>query len=53
MISETIVLLRKESGYSQEKLAEKVGVSRQILSKWELGESLSDIVFIKPFGRNF
>lgn len=44
MISETIVLLRKKAGYSQEKLAEKVGVSRQTLSKWELGESLPDIV---------
>lgn len=44
MISETIVLLRKKLGYSQEILAEKVGVSRQTLSKWELGESLPDIV---------
>ncbi|EHJ52688.1 helix-turn-helix domain-containing protein [Streptococcus macacae] len=44
MISETILLLRKKLGYSQEKLAEKVGVSRQTLSKWELGESLPDIV---------
>lgn len=44
MISETILLLRKKLGYSQETLAEKVGVSRQTLSKWELGESLPDIV---------
>lgn len=44
MISETIALLRKKSGYSQEKLAEKVGVSRQTLSKWELGDSLPDII---------
>lgn len=44
MISETIALLRKKSGYSQEKLAEKVGVSRQTLSKWEFGDSLPDII---------
>ena len=44
MISKTIALLRKKSGYSQEKLAEKVGVSRQTLSKWELGDSLPDII---------
>lgn len=44
MISKTIALLRKKSGYSQEKLAEKVGISRQTLSKWELGDSLPDII---------
>lgn len=44
MISKTIALLRKKSGYSQEKFAEKVGVSRQTLSKWELGDSLPDII---------
>lgn len=53
MISETIALLRKKSGYSQEKLAEKVGVSRQTLSKWELGDSLPDIISSSLFGRNF
>lgn len=44
MISETILQLRKKLGYSQETLAEKLGVSRQTLSKWELGESLPDII---------
>ncbi len=29
--------LRKENGISQEKLAEKINVSRQAISKWELG----------------
>lgn len=30
-------------GFSQEELAEKIGVSRQTLSKYETGESLPDI----------
>lgn len=34
--------LRKENGLSQEQLAEKMGVSRQAVSKWELGESTPD-----------
>ncbi len=34
---------RKKSGLSQEAVAEKLGVSRQTISKWELGETLPDI----------
>lgn len=34
--------LRTRSGYSQEALAEKVNVSRQAISKWELGLTLPD-----------
>lgn len=34
--------LRKRNGYSQEALAEKMGVSRQAVSKWERGESTPD-----------
>ena len=30
-------------GFSQDELAEKIGVSRQTLSKYETGESLPDI----------
>jgi transcriptional regulator with XRE-family HTH domain len=33
---------RKEAGFSQEELAEKLDVSRQAVSKWECGESLPD-----------
>ena len=35
--------LRKKQNLSQEQLAEKVGVSRQTISKWELGETSPDI----------
>lgn len=34
--------LRKRNGYSQEAIAEKMGVSRQAVSKWERGESTPD-----------
>lgn len=34
---------RKKSGLSQEQVAEKLGVSRQTISKWELGETIPDI----------
>lgn len=35
--------LRKEAGYSQEQLAEMLGVSRQSVSKWESGQTNPDI----------
>lgn len=34
-----ILKLRKEKGYSQEELAEKLGVTRQTISNWELGST--------------
>lgn len=34
---------RKKSGLSQENVAEKLGVSRQTVSKWETNETLPDI----------
>jgi len=33
--------LRKNNNYSQEQLAERLNVSRQAVSKWELGRFLS------------
>ena len=41
--SENLIELRKYHDYSQEQLAEMIGVSRQTLSKYETGESLPDI----------
>lgn len=39
---EKLQKLRKERGLSQEQLAEQITVSRQALSKWELGTSIPD-----------
>lgn len=39
ILSEKIVKLRKKNGWSQEELAEKLGISRQSVSKWESGVS--------------
>lgn len=38
-LGNNISTLRKEKGLSQEKLAEKVKVTRQTISNWELGET--------------
>ena len=35
--------LRKKNGYTQEQIAERIGVSRQAVAKWERGETLPDI----------
>ncbi len=41
-IANRLVNLRKEKGFSQEQLAEKIGVSRQAVSKWERSEASPD-----------
>lgn len=41
--SKKLFELRKQKGLSQEELANKINVSRQTLSKWELGESTPDM----------
>lgn len=43
MFKENLVSMRKMHGYSQDELADRIGVSRQTLSKYETGESLPDI----------
>ena len=42
-IGNRILELRKESKLSQEQLAEKMNVTRQTISKWELNETTPDI----------
>lgn len=43
MLSENIVLLRKMYAYSQEEVAERIGISRQAYAKWESGDTIPDV----------
>ena len=43
IFSEKLQILRKNKGYTQEALAEKLGVSRQAVAKWESGQIYPDI----------
>ena len=43
MFNENLVQMRKLMSMTQEDLAEKVGVTRQAVAKWESGESLPDL----------
>lgn len=48
-----IMELRKKNNLSQEELAEKIGVARQTISKWELGETSPDIKQAKALSKLF
>ncbi len=43
MLKDNLVMLRKLNGYSQEQIAEKIGISRQAYAKWENGMTVPDI----------
>ncbi len=43
MIHQNILRLRSITGMTQEELAEKLGVARQTVAKWEAGESVPDL----------
>ncbi len=51
---EQVICRRKQLGLSQEQLGDKIGVTRQTVSKWELGETTPDmdklILLAKLFG---
>ena len=48
-----IAELRKKNNLSQEELAEKVGVARQTISKWEIGDTIPDINQVKIISKIF
>ena len=48
---EVIQVRRAALGLSQERLAELVGVSRQAVSKWEVGDALPDTDRLLPLAR--
>ena len=41
--NEKLVMLRKQQNLSQEQVSEKLGVARQTISKWELGETTPEM----------
>ena len=43
MLKDNISRLRNVNGYSQEEVAEKIGISRQAYAKWEKGETIPDL----------
>ncbi|MDO4478820.1 MAG: helix-turn-helix domain-containing protein [Lachnospiraceae bacterium] len=43
MLKENLMMLRRIKGYSQEELAERIGISRQAYAKWETGATVPDI----------
>jgi len=53
VIGENILYLRKLHKYTQEEIAEKVGVSRQTVAKWENNESVPDMVHGNKLARVF
>ena len=52
-IGNRILELRKQNNLSQEQLAEKMGVARQTISKWELGETSPDLEQSKQLSQIF
>lgn len=52
-LSDKIYHCRKKAGLSQEALAERIGVSRQAISKWETGEAAPEISKLPLLAREF
>lgn len=52
-IGEKIIELRKKENLTQEELAEKIGVVRQTISKWELNETAPDLAQAKKLAEVF
>ena len=42
-LSSNIIILRNINGFSQEKVAEMIGISRQAYAKWEKGDTIPDV----------
>ncbi len=42
-LKDKLQLLRKQNGYSQERLADRLGIARQTLSKWENGQAVPEL----------
>lgn len=49
----TLNALRKEKGWTQTELADKLGVTNQAISKWETGDSFPDTALLIPLSELF
>lgn len=53
ILADKIIRLRKKNGWSQEELAEKMGISRQAVSKWESAQTVPELEKILQLGELF
>ena len=53
ILADKIMSLRKKAGWSQEELAEQLGVTRQSVSKWEGAQSVPDMDKVVQMSRLF
>ena len=53
ILADKIILLRKKAGWSQEELANQLGVTRQSVSKWEGAQSVPDMDKVMQMSRLF
>lgn len=53
MLNQNIKNLRKQKGYTQETLAQKLNIVRQTVSKWEKGYSVPDAVMLEKLAELF
>lgn len=42
-LKDKLQFLRKQNGYSQEQLADELGIARQTISKWENGQAVPEL----------
>lgn len=52
-LNEKILYYRKRAGLSQEALAAKIGVSRQAVSKWEVGDTVPELDKLVALAKTF
>ena len=52
-LGERIAQARKLAGLSQEQLGDRLGVSRQAVSKWESGQTNPDVAYVAEMCRLF
>ena len=52
-VSETIVKLRTEKGWTQQELADRLTVSRSLVSMWELGIREPDLLSVEKMAELF